>query len=329
MRKASNCIIALLVALIFSLSILEIVCQLYFKFVLVEKWNSMKASEFHYFHKSDDPLLSYELLADYHLEKDAKELWINKYGIRDRDEKTDYSCKLAVIGDSVPFGVGLSQEETISSLLNARGTFPVKVLNFAVPGYEISEIYRFLTIKNEIYDVEHIIYILNLNDFARRDSIYEGADKGLYRMYKHSVFKSPIFIRRVFSRFYQQGKPTSTSWYKWLFNANKEWGLGIIEQMESYAEEKKAKFTVVLFPPRVAFQDDFYELQDVFSELVAFLKEKKIAYINPLQEMRLDVASSIDVTDHLTPEGAMKMADIIWDHLHPLCSEAKVKKEME
>jgi len=177
-----------------ALIILEISCQIYAVY-LDKQWDSIKTDPNHYFKASRNDRLGYELAADFSAKQNKKQLWINRVGIREQENEINDKTKIAILGDSVVFGTGFSQEQTISSFLqealNRDGAI-VKVLNFGVPGYGLNELAEYLRVKNEIYGVDHVIYLLNLNDFSWRDTIYEGADAGLYRMYHLPIFKKKL-----------------------------------------------------------------------------------------------------------------------------------------
>ena len=229
-----NNLTASFLGIFFALIVLEIFCQIYALF-LDKQWKVIKAAPGHYFKASKNFVLAYELASNFSIEKDNRRLWINRFGIREQEQEISDKYKIAILGDSVVFGIGLSQEQTISFLLQEainRTGASVKVLNFGVPGYGLHELVEYLKIKDKIYDVDHVIYILNPNDFARRNSIYEGADAGLYRMYHQPLVKSPWFIRKAIYRMnkysglddYHKLK-ASVRWYQWLFKGNKDAGL--------------------------------------------------------------------------------------------------------
>ena len=308
-------IYAALLGLIFALLLLELFCQMYFFTVIVDGFKEMQESEAHYFKQSDDPVLTYELQPNFHFIKESKEININNQGIRDKENNISNHYKIAVLGDSVAFGINLSDEDTVSSILQQKFGSHAKVLNLGVPGYGLPEILRFLELKNSLYSVNHIIYILNLNDFTARNSMYEGGSNGLYRMYKHPTLKSPFFLRKAIYRFYKHGKMSSLSWYRWLFRGNKEKGLQIINRISAYAHQHNSKFTILVLPAGVAYQNETYQLEDISSEILSYLENHEIDYINPEKSFAKDTANLIDDTDHMTSEGSRKLGEIIWKRL--------------
>jgi len=186
----SGKIALLIIGIFFSLVLAEIASQIVFS-KFDTKMQRIKSLPNHYYQASDNAYLTYELRPVFYMKKKGKIIQINKYGIRSSDNEIGNSEKIGLLGDSVTFGINLSQNQTISSLLQNKIGSTAKVLNFGVPGYSLEEIYHNLVIKNKIYDVDEIIYLMNLNDFAKRDTVYEGADASLYRMYRTPLFKSP------------------------------------------------------------------------------------------------------------------------------------------
>jgi len=307
--------------IIFALIILEICCQIYTLY-LDKQWEVIKADSSHYFKASKNFVLVYELANNFSLEKDNRRLCINRFGIRELENEITDKPKIALLGDSNVFGIGLSQEQTISSLLQQtieRTGANVKILNFGVPGYGLNELIEYLKIKDKIYEVDHVIYILNPNDFARRNSIYEGADAGLYRMYYQSLIKSPWFIRKAIYRMIKYSSfddyhklKASIKWYQWLFKGNKDAGLNQIKEMASYMNEKGSNFTVVLLPAGVAYNENgSYGLAEMYENIGDFLKANNINYINPTNKFRTNVEKYFDHTDHLTFEGNVLMVEIL------------------
>ena len=316
---------ATLLGLFFALIILEICCQIYTLY-LDKQWEAIKANSGHYFKASRHDSLVYELASNFSMEKDNRRLWINRFGIREVENAIYDLPKIAILGDSVVFGIGLSQEQTISSLLQEainRTGASLKVLNFGVPGYGLDELVEYLKIKEKIYNVDQVIYILNPNDFARRNSIYEGADAGLYRMYYQPIFKSLWFLRKAIYRInkyntlddYHKLK-ASVKWYQWLFKGNKDAGYDHIKEMALYANEKGISFTVVLLPAGVAYnRNGSYGLSDMYESIGAFLKVNNINYIDPTDEFGSNVEKYFDPTDHLTFEGNVQMVEILRRYL--------------
>ena len=102
------------------------------------------------------------------------------------------------------FGSAHSQDRTIPRLIEDDSGEPggEVVLNFGVPGYGARELRELLRVRDAIYCVDRVVYLLNSNDFAWRETLYEGADSGLYRMYNRPGWMIPWFVRKAVYRFY-------------------------------------------------------------------------------------------------------------------------------
>jgi lysophospholipase L1-like esterase len=318
-------ITASLLGIFLAIIILELCCQVY-SLYLDKKWRATRTDPSHYYKASHNFTLGYELESNTRIDKDRGRLWINRFGIRELEQEIYEVPKIAILGDSIVFGNALSQEQTISSLLQQsiiRAGDNVKILNFGVPGYGLAEFVEHLKAKNKIYSVDHVIYILNSNDFTRRNSIYEGADAGLYRMYNQPLIKSPWFLRKAIYRIIKYSGPgdyqkemASVKWYQWLFRGNMEAGYSDIKKMVLYANDLGINFTIVLFPAGVAYNDDgSYELSYMNRNIGAFLKANDIDYVDTTDRFASNVKEYFDPTDHLTFEGNKLMAEILYKYL--------------
>lgn len=305
-------LIAMLFGTTFALALLEIACQAFFALSVAKQLEAQRNDPLHYYTASDDPLLYYTLKAGYQIEKDGKRIRINEQGIRDDGDHANAPRKIALLGDSVPFGIALSQEQTATARLQTMLGDSVKVFNFGTPGYGLEEISHFLELKHPLYKPDHVYYLLNLNDFSRRNTIYEGADNGLYRIYNRPFLKMPFFIKKAIYRFVKEGKMSSVPWYRWLFEGNKAKLLPELQQMSDYAKQNGSTFSVILFPPAIGYEGGQFVLQDVFDEIGQFCKTNNIPVSAPVAEFGKDVYGLQDNTDHFTPAGCEVMAQFLF-----------------
>ncbi len=300
-----------LLMLALCLVAVEAVCQLY-AWRLGRKLEAIRASPDHYYRASRNPTLAYELMPGYAAVKEDRRLRINRLGLRDdADEAPAGVDVVALLGDSVVFGTGFSQDETLSALMQAAldpSTSAVRVVNFGVPGYNLDEIAEQLREKNAVYRADRIVYLLNPNDFCRRDTVYEGADNGLYRMYRRPRLKTPWFARKAVYRLHKRGY-VSVPWYRWIYAGNREHAFGVIEGMARYGTENGARFVVVLLPAGSAYADGGYELADLYADLSRQMESMGIPCTGPVAAFMEDHERLFTDTDHLTPEGNRRMAD--------------------
>ena len=299
-------------ALLFALVAAEGVCQGIARLVIFPGFARDMARANFFLTPSDDPLLGYEMKAGFALESDGKWLRINRHGLRaDSDDLFEGRTKIALLGDSVTMGAGHSQERTIEALLEARlraaGSDAV-VLNFGVPGYATRELLEFLKRKNQIYHASQVVYLLNPNDFARRDSVTEGGDNGLYRMYARPAWQTPWFLRKAVYRLH---KAPLVDWYRWMFAANETAGEQDIRAMAAASAAQGAVFSVVLLPSGAAYGPGGYGLADMYGRLADFLREEGIPVLSPIGEFGSDPGSYFDASDHLWDAGNERMAELI------------------
>lgn len=264
----------------------------------------------HYYTASPSPILTYELKRNVDLELDGRVLRINRYGIRSVTNEIPEGDTLALLGDSVTFGVGISQEDTIASLLDER-LDGIRVVNFGVPGYGAAEILEFFKSRSVVYRPNRVVYLLNPNDFARRDTIYEGADNGLYRMYRRPRLKTPWFVGKMIYRFKKGGQPVSIPWYEWLYRANRDFTLEQVAGMAAHARLGGADFLVVLLPSGHAFQSGRYHLHSMYSEIRGHLLGRGIECVDPTDDFAEAPDLFFDATDHLRVEGNVRMAEVL------------------
>jgi lysophospholipase L1-like esterase len=306
-------------ALLVSLAGLEAACQGFARLVIFPGFDRDMARPNFFLAASDDPVLAYEMKPGFAHENDGKWLRINRYGLRaDSDDLFAGRHKIAMLGDSVTMGAGHGQERTIEALLEGRlraeGDETV-VLNFGVPGYATRELLEFLKRKNELYRVDHVVYLLNPNDFARRDTVTEGGDNGLYRMYARPTWQTPWFLRKAVYRLRKSGL---VGWYAWMFAANEERARQDIRAMAATCAAEGAGFSMVLLPSGAAYGGTGYRLAEMYGRLVEFLRGEGIPVLAPIAEFSADPARYFDATDHLHDAGNQRMAEL----LHGFLAEA-------
>jgi lysophospholipase L1-like esterase len=152
-----------------SFLIAEVVMQIYFK-SSHEYWLFKGDANFKvgYTAPTDDER-SYTLRPN-HVDT-AMKLTINALSFRGREiDTTRYSSVIAGLGDSVPFGAGVGDDETYSvyldSILHANGLLGTTVLNAGVPSYNLTQ--TFYNLKNNVNELYHpkVITVQAANDMS-------------------------------------------------------------------------------------------------------------------------------------------------------------------
>jgi len=302
------------VSLALSLALVEVVCQAFAHLYLFPRMDETMANPHFFLSRSENPALGYELTPDYELVHDGRRLHINRWGIRaDTDELFEGRPKLAILGDSVTNGVGHTQERTLDRLLEARlraAGRDVVVLNFGVPGYGTRELAEFLETRIGLYEPEHVLYLLNPNDYTRRNTVTEGADNGNYRIFVRPRWMTPWFVRKAVYRLIKQGG-VPPRWYRWLYANNEPTIHEDIRRMRALCDAHGSTFSVVLLPAVEAYGPDGFSLQDLYDRMLAFLAGEGIPATAPIEAFADDPTAYLDPTDHLYDVGNERMADAL------------------
>lgn len=304
-------------SLLLAVCLLELVCQAY-ALVLFSGFEKQKRDPRFYYQRSTDKILAYELRPSYDVEVDGRKLHLNRFGLREDDDRLyEAQRRIAIVGDSVTFGIGVDnppRELTVPGRLQSLidpGGQTAKVINCGIPGYSLREFPEFMRTVVARYRPESIVFVLNPNDFALRDTLYEGADNGLYRMYVHPFFKTPWMVRKLIYRMHKGGIAPSVSWYLWTFNATRRQGFDRLQEMARIASGWHADFKVVVLPAGSAYTPQGYGLQPMRSQIEDFLAAQGIAFLSPVEEMHGKPAQYFDATDHLTTAGNQLLSDLI------------------
>jgi hypothetical protein len=140
--------------------------------------------------------------------------------------------------------------------------------------------------------------------------MYEGADNGMYRLYRRPVLASPFLVRKAIYR-YQKSQALATKnevlvsvpWYKWMFNGSRDRSFDVLRQMQKDCDDNGCKLTVLMLHAGCAYQNGKYELADMYDQIAAMLKQASIRALDPRDLFATRVKECIDCTDHLTFEG--------------------------
>lgn len=114
----------------------------------------------------DDPM-AYELTPGFSGNGFATKFTINRAGFRGPWPRREAAATVLFLGDSVAFGYGLQDSETVAAqlerILNTKGE-SVQVLNFGVPGYDVLDVVRTLKQKGPAFEPDLVIILYCLND---------------------------------------------------------------------------------------------------------------------------------------------------------------------
>jgi lysophospholipase L1-like esterase len=264
--------------------------------------------------RSSDPVLVFEHRKNHRLESEGHTYIINSRGIREESEDLFADKRrIALVGDSVTFGTSLSQHQSPPAQLQqlidpeVRST---KILNLGTMGRGLEDFPVHLRTYADPYKPNLILYLLNPNDFTRRNSVYEGGDGGLYRMYVRPKWMLRAALRKLVYRTYRQGL-VSAPWYAWMFDGNKDDLLPQILVMRDYAVSIGADFRVFLLPTRTIRDPEADQVLRVYAELADFLKANNIRFADANPHFKDHIADWLDIADHNPPVGAAALARVI------------------
>jgi hypothetical protein len=321
-RRARRLGALLFATLLVCAGLAELVCQLYWR-VVSRTLVAMRDEPTYCYQASDDPILGYELKRNFEVTVKGKRLHLNGHGLReDSDELFGDRTRVALLGDSVLFGMGVdnvSQEDTIPAIvqrkLDARGK-RVKVLSFAVPGYGLPELPELLRQKSAIYKPQRVVYVMNPNDFSLRNTRYEGSDSGLYRMYHPPGIKAPWFVRKLIYRTRKgdDGVVPTVAWYRWTFEGTRDEDLPRLLEMKRFTEEQGMRFGVTLLAVGSAYEGKGaarrYALMEMNREVQAYCEKAQIPFADEVPTFAKEV-EAWDQTDHPTALGSDMLADLL------------------
>jgi len=167
LRQIMDRVLTITLTVLILFVLLEVTLQLWPN----QKSNGILPTEL--FTKSSSDTLIYELRPDSYVDE-IYVTSINSFGIRDKEyEKETEKYRILIIGDSVPFGLGVSDGENFADLLEEKFNNSVEVLNFGVPGYKATQIVELLRLKGIQYNPDLVIYSYTLND---ADNYNNGID---------------------------------------------------------------------------------------------------------------------------------------------------------
>jgi hypothetical protein len=225
--------------------LVEIVCQLYSLRVFRAWDESMRDPRF-YYRRSEDPVLVYELVRDRDIVDGSRRMHVNRDGFREAgDRPFPQPVQIGVLGDSVTFGIGLTTARAPSEVLQEEldpKAERVKVFNFGVPGYALPQLAALLRRADAAYHPQTIVYLMNMNDFSMRETVTEGADNGLYRMFRRPALKLPWFVRKAVYRAHkgEDGKG-SPEWIRWTYARGRDRGLPYLDAMNEEARRNRQR----------------------------------------------------------------------------------------
>jgi len=237
---------------------------------------------------------------------------INSVGFR--SSEVDPSKEhILVVGDSVTFGVGVSDDETLPYFLGRRIQEKYKniqVLNLGVPGYGIDQYY--LRLKQHIVDLKPkiiIVLICSRNDLADSSSENPYGKKKPFFTLEDGVLKHPakeiafLNCQNIFSKSWLLQKSFFASFRKSFCGTRSRSRKqtikvvkALIEEVKNVAQKYEAKILFATMPQRDVFLLNYCFVRPDLD----FCKKRK-------QDLKRDLLERVEKTKESNPDEYAKI----------------------
>ena len=281
----------------------------------------------------EEPDLIYGLIPNAQGVLYDQEIRINSYGMRDEEtttKKPGDTFRIAVLGDSVTFGYGVSKEESYPEILEKKfqtsvvGDTKIEVLNFGVMGYGMNQ--NLFVLERKIFDFEPDVIILghHLNDVWGEGTVIIAPPFFIRFLNNHSALFSCVNRKGALGAGVlsvtdeNENKPLqemyredSVSW-----NAYKK----TFEKISQISKVRDIPIVIVLLPVWNKLNDD-YEFKSIHERLDRTVHEGGLYSLNlaPSGSVQYDNAMGYRINprdiDHPNAKGHGKIADAIYNKL--------------
>ncbi len=245
-----------------------------------------------------------------------EKVFTDKYGFRVPNKNYDYlnNENIFILGDSVAFGNGISEDKTFVGLLR-NSIIDKNFLNSSVPGYQISHHVKNIKIIKNFSNVEKILYFFTLNDIYDSSNLvglnnYDKIKEDSFSLKDFKILNRLNEYLRNKSYLYMYVKGISTDPSKrWYLNLNNYYQnfdiLNIksqIDQLDTFSKKINSDFVVIILP---------YEYQTRNCEKNNFIPQKKITRV--LKELDINF---IDLTSSFCSVKSPKKYFYKFDPMH-------------
>ncbi len=223
----------------------------------------------------------------------------NSYGFFDYEhslKKPAGTIRIAIFGDSVARGWGVTRDQRFGQLLESQLNHEFgkhfEVLNFAVPGYRLTQSFDVALEKAHLWQPD--VYMVTLTELS------VGSDWGdhVVQLVENGAdLKYPLLRDLVRKSGLRKGDDAALSQWK-LAHYRASTLRALLLQLKGYAEEQSAKLVVVLLPS---------------AEDTAFTKHRFVGVHTLLAEAGIPV---VDVLDAFAGMNVDNMR-VVWYDPHP------------
>lgn len=216
---------------------------------------------------------------------------LNRHGFNDKDHplrKTAGTIRIAVLGDSFIWGVGVEEQviwtRKLERLLNQNGR-KVEILNFGKPGWSTLDQYRFLKTDGSHYGFDLLLVNFVVNDPVMDGSnikrfIYTGGiiDRLVIQPLSRYLFPNAIslsvdLLNGFFDSFFGYG------YINWLNKVYTEDNLkqyqALLQDMSRYCNDRNIRMIVVMTP-----ENHHLWLKERFEKIIPLFINANIPYLN-------------------------------------------------
>jgi len=298
---------------------------------------------------SPNPLLGYELVPGSASFEDGAWYRINQDGIRDRDysrTKPAGTYRIAVLGDSNTFGLGVELEDTWPKQLEAelgKDGSPIEVINFGVMGYNTTQEAERIQEKVLAYSPDLILIGYSLNDIGvlsrerRVLSTYKGYDTflttgvgfldGFLRRLKiYLLIKNRLYLKKTNAdkappQYSKDGEKFLKFGYNRYFfeayNEKENWTV-LNEAFAKIRDMTRPKIPVMVVIHTELQDMDHYLFGDIHEIVKKLCADYGFLVFDPLDEMLTHSARDLRISAsniHPNPRGHKIFAQTVARHL--------------
>ena len=199
----------------------------------------------------------------------------NSNGFRGREFSLEkplgVGCRIGFLGDSNVLGFFVDEKftfvEKYEKYMNARTALSiVQAMNFGIDGYNAIQLHELLKEKVLDFELDRVIYVLNLNDFDFYDA--SGEKIRYYRRPKSFLLEKIGILLRNYEMGYSKGVDNFVKRHLFYFKKNKADVFNRVSSMKKILDERGIEFSVLIIPANVRATDSFsdYPLEIMHQE---------------------------------------------------------------
>lgn len=262
------------------------------------------------------------------------------FGFRNKDELWSAPKKGLIVGDSVCFGMGLNDEDSLSAKLNElSGATGIKVLNMCQPGWDTPDLRdRLFRYGDSVNDWEFLIWHYFIND--AKNSLhyapYSESESRPRRVSELSELLNFGFLRYIdyLQRERIKMDPrrgTASSYYRWCLDSFEPTSLAVkteeryLKDVVFWAKSRGIPLFLVISPSRQQFKDGMRSPQEF---VLRFSEEHGISAVNLIEEVPEDIFLPGDDA-HYSANGSELVAKVLFDRIVSRYSELTLASSSE